>query len=147
MLGETPSGTIRDPEVSWDAKEIVFSMRDDFLKDDFHLYVYNLETRETRQITFGLGVADIEPAWTPDGGIVFVSTRCVQNIDCWWTYASNLYACDAQGRFLRRLGMDQVSVNYPKTLDDGRVIYTRWEYNDRGHIYTQPQFQMNPDEK
>lgn len=145
VLVETPSGTIRDPEVSWDAKEIVFSMRDDFLKDDFHLYVYNLETRETRQITFGLGVADIEPAWTPDGGIVFVSTRCVQNIDCWWTYASNLYACDAQGRFLRRLGMDQVSVNYPKTLDDGRVIYTRWEYNDRGHIYTQPLFQMNPD--
>ena len=43
-------------------------MRDDFLKDDFHLYVYNLETRETRQITFGLGVADIEPSWTPDGG-------------------------------------------------------------------------------
>ena len=30
-------------------------------------------------------------------------------------------------------------------LDDGRVVYTRWEYNDRGHIYVQPLFQMNSD--
>ena len=30
-------------------------------------------------------------------------------------------------------------------MDDGRVIYTRWDYNDRGQIFVQPLFQMNPD--
>ncbi|MBR0226355.1 MAG: hypothetical protein IJL92_09880 [Thermoguttaceae bacterium] len=145
VLLETPDGTIRDPEVSWDGREIVFSMRRSFTEDDFHLYVYNLETRETRQLTFGLGVADVEPAWLPNGDVIFISTRCGQNIDCWWTEVSNLYTCDAQGRYLRRLGMDQVTVNYPKVLDDGRVVYTRWEYNDRGHVYVQPLFQMNSD--
>ena len=30
-------------------------------------------------------------------------------------------------------------------MNDGRVVYTRWEYSDRGQIYPQPLFQMNPD--
>ena len=30
-------------------------------------------------------------------------------------------------------------------LDDGRVVYTRWDYNDRGQVWAQPLFQMNPD--
>ena len=30
-------------------------------------------------------------------------------------------------------------------LHDGRVIYTRWDYNDRGQIFPQSLFQMNPD--
>ena len=30
-------------------------------------------------------------------------------------------------------------------MDDGRVIYTRWEYNDRGQLFPQPLFQMNAD--
>ena len=145
VLVETPDGTIRDPDVSWDGTKILFSMRRSFDKDDFHLYEYDVKTRKTRQITFGLGVADIEPIYLPNGDLLFTSTRCGQITDCWWTEVSNLYTCDAQGRFLRRVSVDQVTVNYPKLLDDGRVVYTRWDYNDRGHIYVQPLFQMNAD--
>ncbi|MBP5622233.1 MAG: hypothetical protein J6X44_09480, partial [Thermoguttaceae bacterium] len=104
-----------------------------------------MNAREVRQITFGLGVADIEPIYLPNGDLLFTSTRCGQITDWWWTEVSNLYTCDAQGRFLRRVSVDQVTVNYPKLLDDGRVVYTRWDYNDRGHIYVQPLFQMNAD--
>ncbi|MDO5308161.1 MAG: hypothetical protein Q4G03_01490 [Planctomycetia bacterium] len=145
VLVSTEQGTLRDPDVSWDGKRILFSMRTSFDDDDFHLYEYDLQTRQTRQITFGLGVADIEPCYLPNGDILFISTRCGQNTDCWWTEVSNLYTCDAQGRFLRRVSVDQVTVNYPKVMSDGRVTYTRWDYNDRGHIYVQPLFQMNPD--
>ncbi|MBN1417758.1 MAG: hypothetical protein JXP34_03225, partial [Planctomycetes bacterium] len=28
---------------------------------------------------------------------------------------------------------------------DGRILYTRWEYSDRGQIFPQPLYQMNPD--
>ena len=35
--------------------------------------------------------------------------------------------------------------NYPTVTEDGRVIYTRWDYNDRGQIYPQGLFQMNQD--
>ena len=30
-------------------------------------------------------------------------------------------------------------------MPDGRIIYTRWDYNDRGQIFAQGLFQMNPD--
>ena len=145
VLVDSPSGTIRDPDVSWDGKKILFAMRSSYTEDDFHIYEYDVENKTTRQITFGLGVADIEPIYLPNGDILFTSTRCGQITDCWWTEVSNFYTCDSQGRFLRRVSVDQVTVNYPKILDDGRIVYTRWDYNDRGQIYPQPLFQMNVD--
>jgi len=144
-LIEDPDGVIRDPDVSYDGRRILFAWKQSDLDDDFHLYEMDVETREIRQLTFGLGVADYEPAYLPDGNIVFSSTRCVQTVDCWWTEVSNLYLCDADGRHIRRLGFDQVHTNYPTVMNDGRVIYTRWEYNDRGQIFSQGLFQMNQD--
>jgi hypothetical protein len=144
-LVDDPKGVIRDPDVSYDGRRIVFAWKKSDRQDDYHLYELKVETGEVRQLTFGLGFADYEPAYLPGGGLVFNSTRCVQIVDCWWTEVSNLYTCNKDGRFLRRLGFDQVHTNYPQVLDDGRVIYTRWDYNDRGQIYPQPLFQMNPD--
>ena len=144
-LLEEPDGLIRDPDVSYDGKRVLFSRRDTAYEDDFHIYELNVETGDLRQLTFGLGFADVEPVYLPDGNILFNSTRCAQIVDCWWTDVTNLYVCDGDGRFLRRLTFDQVHTNYPKVLPDGRVIYTRWDYNDRGQIYPQPLFVMNHD--
>jgi len=71
-------------------------------------------------LTFGRGFADYEGAYLPNGDIIFNSTRCVQIVDCWWTEVSNLYTCDKDGRYLRRLSFDQVHTNYPTVLEDGR---------------------------
>ncbi|MDR0521293.1 MAG: hypothetical protein LBH00_05515 [Planctomycetaceae bacterium] len=146
VLAEAPkNGTLRDPDVSFDGKTVVFSMRNDIDKDDYHLYDYHIETGNVRQLTFGSGFADIEPCCLPDGDIIFPSTRCMQIVDCWWTDVVNLYCCDKDGRFLRRLTFDQVHTNYPKVLPDGRIIYTRWDYNDRGQIFPHGLFVMNAD--
>lgn len=144
-LLEDPGGIIRNPDVTWDGTRIVFSWKKDDRKDDYHLYEYDPATRNVRPLTEGLGFADTEPCCLPNGDIVFSSTRCVQTVDCWWTEVSNLYRCDRNGRFLRRLGFDQVHTNFPTATPDGRILYTRWEYNDRGQIFPQPLFQMNPD--
>ncbi|MGO8676500.1 MAG: hypothetical protein ACLQVX_11595 [Limisphaerales bacterium] len=138
-------GAIRDPAVSWDGRRVLFAWKKSLNEDDYHLYELDVASNQVSQITSGLGFADYEPAYLPNDDIVFSSTRCVQTVDCWWTEVSNLYTCDAKGRFLRRLGFDQVHTLYPQVLDDGRVIYTRWDYNDRGQIFAQPLFQMNPD--
>jgi len=140
-----PTGAIRDPAVSWDGQRVLFAWKKSLDEDDYHLYELNVASNEVRQITTGLGFADYEPAYLPNDDIIFASTRCVQTVDCWWTEASNLYACDPEGRFLRRLGFDQVHTVYPQVMDDGRVIYTRWDYNDRGQVFVQPLFQMNAD--
>ena len=83
-------------------------------EDDYHLYETGRSPAgDVRQLTFGLGFADYEGVYLPNGDIVFNSTRCVQTVDCWWTEVSNLYTCDNDGRYLRRLGFDQVHTNYP----------------------------------
>jgi hypothetical protein len=144
-LVDDPGGVIRDPDVSFDGRRVLFSWKKSDLDDDYHLYEMNLQSRGIRQLTFGLGVADYEGAYLPDGDIIFNSSRCVQTVDCWWTEVSNLYRCDGNGQTLHRLTFDQVHDNLPTVTDDNRILYTRWEYNDRGQIYPQPLMQMNPD--
>jgi hypothetical protein len=144
-LLKDPGGVIRDPAVSWDGRRLAFAWKKSLNEDDYHLYELDLATKNLRQVTSGLGVADYEPAYLPNGDFIFASTRCVQTVDCFWTEASNLYTCQPDGSQLRRLGFDQVHTVYPQVLDDGRVIYTRWDYNDRGQVFPQPLFQMNPD--
>jgi hypothetical protein len=144
-LLEDPDGVIRDPDVSWDGRRILFAWKKADRDDDYHLYELDTATGGVRALTAGLGFADYEGAYLPDGGIVFNSTRCVQTVDCWWTEVSNLYACDRDGRHLRRLTFDQVHDNFPTVLDDGRILYTRWEYSDRGQLFVQGLFQMNSD--
>ncbi|MAG94278.1 MAG: hypothetical protein CMJ48_11070 [Planctomycetaceae bacterium] len=144
-LIDEPRGLIRDPTVSYDGERVLFARRTSMTDDDYHLYEMNVADEAMRQITFGDGVADYEPAYLPNGDLVFNSSRCQQIVDCWWADVSNLYTCDADGKYLRRLSFDQVHTNYPTVMPDGRVIYTRWDYNDRGQLFPQPLFQMNPD--
>ena len=144
-LLEDAQGVIRDPDVSYDGRRVLFAWKKSDRLDDFHLYEMELASGTVRPLTFGLGFADYEGAYLPGGDIIFNSTRCVQTVDCFTTEVSNLYTCDKDGRHLRRLGFDQVHTNFPTVTNDGRVLYTRWEYNDRGQIFPQALFQMNPD--
>lgn len=137
-------GVLRDPCVSSDGTKVVFSWKKD-AKDDYHLYEYTFATEETTQLTFGSGVADIEPIYTGSGTIVFSSTRDIQTVDCWKTPVSNLYMCNADGTGITRLGFDQVHTTYPTMTSDGRILYTRWDYNDRNQMYVQALFQMFQD--
>ncbi len=144
-LIEDHQGVLRDLDVSWDGKRVLFAWKRSDRDDDYHLHELETATGRVRQLTYGLGFADYEGVYLPDGDLLFNSTRCVQTVDCWWTEVSNLYTCRADGSGLRRLTFDQVHDNYPTILPDGRVVYTRWEYNDRGQIFVQGLFQMNPD--
>ena len=144
-LIEDSGGMLRNPDISYDGRRLLFAWKKSDFEDDYHLYEMDLDTRQVRQLTDGLGLADYEGAYLPDGNIVFSSTRCIQTVDCNWTEVSNLYLMDTQGRYMRRVGFDQVHTVFPTVTDDGRVLYTRWDYNDRGQIYPQPLFQMNAD--
>jgi DNA-binding beta-propeller fold protein YncE/mono/diheme cytochrome c family protein len=144
-LIEDSNGVIRDPDVSWDGRHVLFAWKKSDREDDYHLYEMSIVDRSVKQLTSGLGFADYEGVYLPNDDILFNSTRCVQTVDCWWTEVSNLYTCGRDGRFLRRLTFDQVHDNYPTVMPDGRIVYTRWEYQDRGQLFVQGLFQMNPD--
>lgn len=152
VLLEKPEGAICYPNLSWDARTLVFSMRDNFETDSYYLYTMDMATRRVTQLTFPLvqdgkplPVADCEPAFLPDGRIVFTSTRDVHISDCWYRAGGNIYCCDADGRNIRRLTYDQLMTSNPQVLEDGRIVFTRWEYNDRGALFNHPLIAMNPD--
>ena len=162
VLVDEPIGIIRDPQLSPDAKKLVFAKRRCLEKDDYHLWTYDLETDELRQLTrnpvipkeaighgqtndFEVICSDIEPCWLPDGSILFQSTRCCHSVDCWPLPVSNLHRCDADGKNIRRIGFDQVQTFFPQLLNDGRVVFTRWEYNDRETAFLEKPVSMNPD--
>jgi len=144
-LLEDNDGVFRDPDVSFDGKRILFSWKKSARADDYHLYEMDAATRKVRQLTFGLGFADYEGIYLPNGDIMFSSTRCIQNVDCWHVSVCNMYLMNKDGKHMRRVGFDQVHSNYPQVHPTtGLVTYTRWEYNDRGQIYPQPLFRMYP---
>lgn len=145
VLIDSPDGVLRDPDVSEDGTTVLFSWKKSKLQDDFHLYEYDLITDTYRQLTTGLGVADTEPKYLPNGNIIFSSTRMTQTIDCHLTPVSNLHICGPDGEDIVRVGYDQVHTTYPTVTDDGRVLYTRWDYNDRTQVFVQGVFQMFPD--
>ncbi|MHB8900093.1 MAG: HzsA-related protein, partial [Thermoguttaceae bacterium] len=147
VLLDCPEGIVRDPCVSFDGSRVAFSMRRTSHDgdDDFHLYMMDLTDRDVEQITFGAGTADMEPEWLPGGELVFTSTRCVVSAPCWWSSVCNLYTCDAQGRYIRRLGYDHGHTVFPHLTNDGRITYTRWEYSDRTAGYLHTLFVMNAD--
>ncbi|MDP6542902.1 MAG: hypothetical protein QGH60_02860 [Phycisphaerae bacterium] len=140
-------GTIRDPALSYDAKRLLFAWRKDTAESrHYNIYEMELATGKTRLITgadtYG---ASYEPVYLPDGNIMFNSSRIVQTVDCAGPDVSNLFICDREGKYARRIGFDQVHTLAPTVMDDGRVVYMRWDYNDRSQVYTQAIFQMNPD--
>jgi len=144
---EAGNSTIRDPELSYDAKRVLFAWRDGKSDRFYKVYEMELATGATRLITGGGETygASYDPVYLPDGNILFNSTRVVQSVDCAGPDVSNFYVCDKDGKFARRVGFDQVHTLSPSVMDDGRVIYMRWDYNDRSQIYTQCLMQMNPD--
>ena len=144
-LIEDPHGMMRDVDISFDQERLAFAWKKSDRLDDYHVYEYYLATGETKQLTFGLGRADYEPIYLPDGDLVFVSTRPEQSVPCWKSEISNLYRMDGEGRYVRRLAIDQVHTIYPQLLTNGRLSYTRWEYSDRGQVFPHPIFSMNPD--
>ena len=52
---------------------------------------------------------------------------------------------DPATKALRQLTFDQDSDNDPTVLNDGRVLYQRWEYSDIPHYFSRRRMTMNPD--
>ncbi|MEG1585896.1 MAG: hypothetical protein RR346_03380, partial [Bacteroidales bacterium] len=121
-LMKDSTGVFRDPDIHFDGKHILFSWKKSRKEDDFHLYEMDVDSKQIKQLTDGLGYADIEPVYLPDGNILFNSTRNGNAVDCWKVEVSNLYLCDRDGRHMRRVGYDQVHTSNPTVLDDGRVV-------------------------
>ncbi len=136
-------GAVRDPQVHYDGKRVLFSWRRGG-SDYFHLYEIHCDGSGLKQLTDG-PFDDVEPTYLPDGGIIFCSTRAQRWVPCWYSQVATLHRCDGDGRNIRMLSSNIEQDNTPWVLPDGRVLYTRWEYVDRSREHFHHLWVMNPD--
>lgn len=160
VLLDAQNGIIRDPDVSFDGKTLIFAWKfwphkrnkDVPLPEgiettcELDIFEMDLASRKIRRLTdektWG---ADFEPCYLPNGDIMFSSQRIIQEVTCGFGQHSNLFIMNKDGKYARRIGFDQTQTAFPHLLRDGRVIYTRRDYNDRGNTYGHGLFVMNAD--
>jgi len=88
-----------------------------------------------------------DACYLPDGRIIFASTAAYEGVPCvgGGSYVAALYRMERDGSEVRRLTFDQDGNWHPSVLEDGRVMYLRWEYTDSVHYFTRVLMTMNPD--
>ncbi|MHB0998399.1 MAG: HzsA-related protein [Armatimonadota bacterium] len=142
-LVSSPQGQILDCDLSYDGKVVLFSWKQK-ASEGYHVWMINIDGSGLKQLTRGEW-HDYNACWLPDGGIAFLSTRDPQFAYCWFAPVGILYRMDANGKNTERLSSNYLNDFTPYPLDDGRIIYTRWEYVDRPAIPIQSLWTINPD--
>ncbi len=85
--------------------------------------------------------------YLPDGKIIFMSTAGEQGLPCesGRLAMANCYRFDPKTGKIDRQTYDQDSNWSPTMMDDGRVMYVRWEYCDQTHFFSRILMTMRPD--
>jgi len=153
--GKLPTGSYQFADVSYDGRRILFSYcqvdrppptREAHMDKYFHLYEIQVDGSWLRQLTDG-SYDDFAGRYLPDGRIVFVSTRrggfhrCGQGPCAVYTLA----LCEADGANPRIISYHETHEWDPAVLNDGRIIYTRWDYVDRNAIFYQQLWTVRQD--
>ncbi|MBR5626078.1 MAG: hypothetical protein IKW74_00480, partial [Thermoguttaceae bacterium] len=151
-LGE---GIYFDPSLSWDAKKILFCFKGSPGGNSM-IYEIGVDGKGLRQITsfdfdvnpyFGSGNGwhDIRPAYLPDGRIVFTSTRYSGLVPCANNGVALLHVMNADGSDVHTISVNNVTEFDPSLLDDGRILFGRWEYIDKNALTIQSLWTVMPD--
>ncbi|MBN2477580.1 MAG: hypothetical protein JXB62_23435 [Pirellulales bacterium] len=142
-LVATPTGQILDCDLSYDGEVILFSWRRR-QDEGYHLWIIRVDGSDLRQITDGPW-HDYNACWLPEGDIAFLTTRAPQFAYCWHAPVGILHRMSLDGSNLRQLSANYLNDFTPSVLEDGRIIYSRWEYVDRPAIPIQSLWTVNPD--
>ena len=151
---------VNAPDVAYEGTRIVFAgfsgdhynpsvdNQPDGNPSNWRLYTINVDGTGLRQITtsdqnlnlsqFGVAAGgldsydDTDPAWLPDGRIVFSSTRWPSFAQYSGVRTSNLYVVNADGSNLHRITSERNGADRPMVDPiTGKIVYARWWRNHR----------------
>ena len=143
-IGPEQRGSYWRPDLSFNGQRVLFCFKPEGDRA-FHLYEVGVDGRDVTQLTRG-DYDDIDPIYLPDGHIMFVTTRCHTYVRCMPHANSYVLArCDTDGRSIYLVSRSNECDWLPALLDDGRVIYSRWEYTDKPLWRIQSLWTTNPD--
>jgi len=158
-------GDVTHPDVSFDGKKIVFAMRGPN-DANWGIWEYDTVGKTMQRIACDAAVQgdDTEPAYLPDGRIVFISNRqettkrqmqeqgIAQGLQpASYTYVDEyereqttvLHVMNSDGSNCRQISFDQSHDRNPTVLSSGEVLYSRWDHVGGRNQFTV--FKVNPD--
>jgi hypothetical protein len=128
----------------------------------YHIYEMDTDGSQRRQLTYGR-YDDFDPRYLPNGEVAFLSTRKGLAVQCTKAFSDStraadlpdsyvrcggdsrrpvpvftLHTMDGNGKSIRPLSAFENFEWTPSVADDGRLLYTRWDYIDRfnGHFFS-----------
>ncbi len=138
---------VGDVDLHFDGDRILFSMPGDNGRWQVHELMLNpgAKPRELPLI-HEPDIDNYDACYLPDGRIIFTSTAPYIGVPCVYggSHITNTYLLERDGS-IRQLTVDQEHNWCPTVLNDGRVMYLRWEYTDLPHAHSRRLFSMNPD--
>ena len=153
-----PSGSFMTPELAYDAKKVLFAycpvkeapeawvFNDQTKGLRYHLYELALPSGAVRALTQG-DTDNFFPVCLPSGDILFSSTmrggyhRCGRG-PC---FVYTLARMGENGENPHSISFHETHEWNPCMLNDGRVVYTRWDYVDRNAVLYQQLWSARPD--
>lgn len=158
-------GDVSDPEVSYDGKKILFSMRGPQDRR-WAVWEYNTVNKSMRKIScdardnnsVAIDGDDVDPAYLADDRIVFSSNRqegtrrqMQSQGGQVYTYLDEyerepvvaLHVMDADGGNCKQISFNQSHDRNPTVLSDGTIMFSRWDHvGGRNHFAI---FKAKPD--
>ena len=154
-IDSLPTGSFLHPDVSWDGQRVLFA----FCKTApvrtkssaqasqfYHLFEMSVDGSNLRQLTEGT-FDDFSARYLPNGKIMFISTRRGGFHRCGRgpCPTHTLALANADGSEPRVISFHETHEWDPAVLNDGRVLYTRWDYVDRHAVHYQQLWTVQPD--
>ncbi|MCC8170568.1 MAG: SUMF1/EgtB/PvdO family nonheme iron enzyme [Parabacteroides sp.] len=141
--------SIADLRLHWDADRVMFTTLMGDNDKRWNVFEVKLDGTGCKKL-----VENEEPdlefydgTYLPDGRIIANSNIGYQGVPCVSgdDPVGNMVLYTPDTKNLRRLTFDQDANWNPVVMNNGRVMYTRWEYTDLTHYYSRIVMHMNPD--
>ncbi len=138
---------VGDVDLNWDADKILFSSVGE--NNRWQVFEYNLDGKsEPKDLTCEQPDVDsYDACYLPDGRIAYTATSIMAGVPCVYgsSHIATLFLMNADGSAKRQLAFDQEHSWNPSVLNNGQILYERWEYTDLPHSNSRQLFHCNPD--
>ncbi|RGP18190.1 HzsA-related protein [Parabacteroides gordonii] len=148
---------IADVQLHWNADKMLFASSANIVYDSFYnqgypswrIFEIGVDGKDLKMVS-DLPEPDLEyadPCYLPDGRILFTTNIGYNGIPCehGQRIIMNLAIYDPKDKSMRKITFDQDGNWSPTVLNNGRIMYTRWEYTDLTHYFSRIIMHSNPD--
>ncbi len=141
------STSVTDMQLHWDGERILFTTTD--ANRRWGVFEVNRDGTNFHKV-INVPEPDLEfmdGGYMPDGTIMAMSNIGYQGVPCvnGADQVGNMIKYDPGTGAMRRITFDQDANWHPRVMNNGRLMYVRWEYTDLTHYYSRFVMHANPD--